>query len=273
MFKHCFIRKLTAFILNRWETFKHQSPSLRGFSFYLFPGYCLLCGVPSDRALDLCQLCEKDLPINQPCCQRCALPLTSNQLCGTCIARDPPFNQCTAPLRYDFPVDKLINRFKYSGKLNQGAILAQLLLDRLSEQYQATSPVKLHGLTLPLKQPQRPDVIVPVPLHWRRQFVRGFNQSEWLSHFLGRRLNISVDNKLIRRQKHTPPQQGMTRKQRQKNLKGAFRVTRHIGGQHVALVDDVVTTGSTVSELSRLLKKAGAAQVEIWCLARTPLEK
>ncbi|MDX2465059.1 MAG: double zinc ribbon domain-containing protein [Porticoccus sp.] len=273
MFKNYPTKVLAALIQKSWKILRNQTLSPRNFSFYLFPGYCILCGVHSNRSLDLCQPCEADLPINQPCCQRCAIPLASNYLCGACVTNTPPFNQCTAPLRYEFPVDKLINRFKYGGQLNQGAILAHVLFDKLSEQYQTTCSLVTPDPSLTTKQHRRPDVIIPVPLHWRRRFIRGFNQSEWLAHFLGKRLKIDVDHQIISRQKHTPPQQGMTRKQRQKNLKGAFHVTHRVDGQHIALVDDVVTTGSTVAELSLLLKKAGAAQVEIWCLARTPLEK
>ena len=264
---------------------------IRKHSFHLFPGSCLLCGTDTSRSMDLCLDCEKDLPVNNRSCIRCSIPLNhvppssvplsknhlppnhwvsghladdhqidshliNSHICGACIAHPPSFDRCVATLRYEFPVSSLISRYKYQGHFCSGAVLADVLLAELFKD-----------------QNQKPDLIVPVPLHWQRQFFRGFNQSQWLSQYLGRRLNICVDAHLLKRCRNTPPQQGLKRTQRQKNLKGAFQVNRPVEGQHIALVDDVVTTGSTVSELSQLLKRAGASKVEIWCLARTPLEK
>ncbi|WP_461480893.1 double zinc ribbon domain-containing protein [Porticoccus sp.] len=231
---------------------------VRRFSYRLFPGHCLLCGTPSGRPLDLCADCEADLPLNRPSCQRCALPLATapdgDLTCGACLARPPPFQYCVAPLRYEFPVDSLINSFKYRGQFSRGALLAELLLAAL-------------------QQTALPELIVPVPLHWRRQFQRGFNQAAWLASYLGRRLAVPVERQLLSRHRHTPHQQGGSRQQRLHNLRGAFRLNRSLSGQTIALVDDVMTTGSTARELSGLLIKGGAARVDIWCLARTPLEK
>ncbi len=236
-----------------------QKLMLRQLSYRLFPGHCLLCGSPSHRPRDLCRDCETDLPFNRPACLRCALPLPADQntpnICGACIARPPPFEFCLAPLHYKFPVDSLVNAFKHQGKFSRGALLADFLVTEL--QYKNTLP----------------ELIVPVPLHWRRQFQRGFNQAAWLANYLGRRLAIPVDHSLLRRHRHTPHQQGQTRKQRLANLKGAFHLNRPVTGKRIAIVDDVMTTGSTARELAKLLVNAGAARVEIWCLARTPLEK
>lgn len=271
MLKHA--QRLTTLVCKSWKKLKSRPISTRNFSFYLFPGYCILCGIHSARPLDLCLSCEEDLPVNLPCCQHCAAPLSAHRPCGGCITNNPPFERCIAPLRYEFPINKLISSFKYSGQLNRGAVLAHLLLQQISEKYQTINqPFEVNQSRI-TNRLELPDLIIPVPLHWRRQFVRGFNQSQWLAKLLGNRLNINVSNGLLTRQKYTPPQQGLTQKQRKKNLKGAFRINHRVDGKHIALVDDVVTTGSTVSELSLLLKKAGAAQVEIWCLARTPLEK
>ena len=237
---------------------------LHNLSFHIFPGSCLLCGVHSERPRDLCSDCENDLPANQLCCPRCAiplihtlLPLNNNQLCGQCISEPPPFDQCLAPLRYEFPINLLVSRFKYRGKFCNGVLLADILLKHI----------------LSTQSSEELDLIVPVPLHWQRQFVRGFNQSHWLAKYLGHHLNIPVNDQLLKRCNNTPSQKGLKRKQRQKNLKGAFLVNGNLTGKRIALVDDVVTTGSTVTEISKLLKKAGAKHIEIWCLARTPLEK
>jgi ComF family protein len=238
------------------------SAALQRGSYSLFPGRCILCSALSQRPLDLCGGCEAELPFNQLACLRCALPMNSNgstliksAICGKCIASPPAFTRCIAPLRYEFPINKLINGFKHHGQFSRGTVLAELLLCELTSQ-------KI-----------LPKLILPVPLHWRRQFTRGFNQAQWLAQYLGRRLNIATNTRLISRQKHTAAQQGLPRKQRLRNLKGAFRLNHNIEGKNIALVDDVVTTGSTIEELSQLLRKAGAEKVEIWCLARTPLEK
>ena len=249
--------------LSRTTTlFRRCSAAIQRGSYYLFPGRCVLCSALSKRPLDLCEVCEAELPLNQPACQCCALPmnaigstLINNATCGKCIANPPAFTHCIAPLRYEFPINKLINGFKHHAQFSRGTVLAELLLCELTS------------------QEILPELILPVPLHWRRQFTRGFNQAQWLSHYLGQRLAIPVDTRLLSRQKYTPAQQGLPRKQRLKNLKGAFRLNNDIKGKHIALVDDVVTTGSTTAELSQLLRKAGAKEVEIWCLARTPLEK
>mgnify|MGYP000846253587 CR=1 FL=1 len=241
----------------------HWTVALQRGSFYLFPGCCLLCGTLSNRPLDLCRECEADLPFNHSACQRCALPLQTLPVsssvfgfqCGKCLASPPDYTHCIAPLRYEFPVDTLINSFKHRGQFSRGSILAELLLRNIKA------------------QEALPDLIAPVPLHWRRQFVRGFNQAYWLARYIGTRLSIPVDSRLLSRHKHTASQQGLSRKQRLNNLKDAFRLNHDIEGKNIALIDDVVTTGSTMSELSRLLRKAGAHHVEIWCLARTPLDK
>lgn len=232
---------------------------LSKLGYRLFPGHCLLCNRPSGRALDLCADCETDLPFNKPACQRCALPLPAaapaNPFCGHCQANPPPFQIAVVPLRYEFPVDRLVNAFKHRGAFSRGALLAELLLREL----QGRSDL--------------PQLIAPVPLHWRRQFKRGFNQAGWLARYLGQRLDIPVEHRLFSRLRHTDQQQGQSRKQRLANLKQAFCLNRVATGKTIALVDDVMTTGSTVQSLAKLLEGAGAAGIEVWCLVRTPLEK
>lgn len=248
------------------KLFRSLAVAVQRSSYILLPGRCVLCGTLSRRPMDLCLGCEADLPFNQNACQCCSLPLghssqapldtgTNAAICGACITSPPSFSHCVAPLRYEFPTSKLINQFKHHGRFSSGAVLAELLLDELRD------------------RESLPDLILPVPLHWRRQFTRGHNQAHWLGHYLGQRLGIAVDTSLLSRQKHTPSQQGLPRRQRLKNLKGAFRLNRDLKINRIALVDDVVTTGSTIAELSGLLRKAGATHIEIWCLARTPLEK
>ena len=248
------------------ELIRSWAAAVQRNCYLLLPGCCVLCGILSKRPMDLCRGCEADLPFNQNACQCCSLPFghtsqpsqdveTNTAICGACLSNPPSFSRCVAPLRYEFPANKLINQFKHHGRFSSGVVLAELLLD------------ELRG------REALPNLILPVPLHWRRQFSRGHNQAHWLGHYLGQRLGIALDTSLLSRQKHTPSQQGLPRQQRLKNLKGAFRLNRNLDIKSIALVDDVVTTGSTIAELSGLLRKAGARHIEIWCLARTPLEK
>ena len=232
---------------------------LRLLGFSLFPGRCLVCGNHSGRRADLCPGCESDLPLNSNACRRCALPLRETvpaiAICGTCLADPPPHQSCIAPLRYQSPVNCLMNAFKHRGKFSAGAALAEMMLQQLHDHREL------------------PEWLVPVPLHWRRQWLRGFNQATWLAHYLGRRLAIPVATSLLRRTRHTAPQQGQDRRHRLANLKRAFALHGPVPPAHIALVDDVVTTGSTARTLAGLLINGGATRVDVWCLARTPLEK
>ena len=229
---------------------------------HLLPSSCILCGSTNCHN-NLCNYCQTDLPINHHACLRCALPLpnsaASNSLCGHCQHQPPAFDWIQAPLLYQQPVDQLINRFKHQGHLACGALLVKLLAGQLKT-YLNENPAA------------KPDVIVPVPLHWQRQFQRGFNQAGWVAMQLSRQLGTPLDYTLITRAVATSPQQGLTRKQRLRNLQQSFEVKKDITNLRIAVVDDVATTGSTLDTIARALKRSGAAVVYGYCLARTPLE-
>lgn len=222
----------------------------------LLPQPCLLCGQSNSGSL--CSECERSLPRldSYPWrCSQCSLPLTTNaSLCGHCLRTPPKFHQCVIPYSYSHPLDFLIHQFKYRKQLASGKQLAQLLAR--------------HCEQLP-----RPDLLVPVPMHWRKRWQRGFNQSELLARPLARHLGINLVQALERRH-HGHSQKGLGRAERMTNLRKAFRITpkyhAKIQGAHIALVDDVVTTTATARCLSEILIRAGAARVDIWALARTP---
>lgn len=219
-------------------------------------GYrCLLCGLagPAMHGTDLCTDCAAGLPRLVDHCPRCGLPLPTTQTCGRCLRDPPPYERCIAPLLYEAPVRQLIARFKYDGRLACGRLLCEELLHRLRRE--------------PVLQA---DAIVPVPLHWRRRWVRGFNQAEIIGDELSLHLHIPLRADLLRRIRPAPPQQGLGAEQRHRNLRAAFALTgAAIDGLDIALVDDVVTTGATATEIARLLLAAGAGSVQVWCLART----
>ncbi|MBK6960214.1 MAG: ComF family protein [Gammaproteobacteria bacterium] len=227
---------------------------MRSASFTLFPGRCLLCGNPSRRALDLCAPCEADLPYLDSACGQCALPLPAPGICARCQQHPPPFAISVVPCRHAFPIDHLIQRLKYGGELAQVAPLASLLATALRRRPE------------PL-----PQALVPVPLHWRRQATRGFNQALELANQIGKTLAIPVRPDLVRRARATPPQVGMARTERRRNLARAFVARAASMPEHIALIDDVVTTGSTMEALARCLGQAGAARIEVWAISRALL--
>ncbi|MFA5676920.1 MAG: ComF family protein [Pseudomonas sp.] len=222
---------------------------------------CLLClgsaaGIPDC----ICTPCLSDLPWLGSACRQCALPLPSeNMLCGQCQQNPPAFSQVIAPFRYAFPLDSLIPAFKYQHKLTYGRLMARLLQQAIVHHYQE-------------RQQRLPDLVIPLPLHRSRQAQRGYNQALELARPIGRQLAIPLDRRNLMRQRATTPQQGLNAQQRRQNLQAAFncRHPERLLARHVALVDDVVTTGTTVNEASRTLLDAGAASVSIWCIARTP---
>ncbi len=230
----------------------------------LTPTTCLLCGcaMRGDLLCAACELALPHLPIGGQCCQQCALPLkTSADYCGQCLHKPPAFSRTIIPFRYEYPLDYLIHSFKYRRQLTAGRVLGRALENCLQHTYSEQDwPI--------------PDLIIPVPLHWRRRWLRGFNQTEIIGHHLSRQLGIPLYSHLCRRTRHTPTQKGLSRTARQKNLRQLFRVARKgrpiIEGKTVVLLDDVVTTTATTREISRLLIQQGARDVHVWALARTP---
>jgi ComF family protein len=230
----------------------------------LIPTPCLLCGCTltrQDRNY-LCHQCLGSLPrLDSHRCECCCLPLlTPAPLCGECLDKPPAFSRAAIPFTYIYPLDFLILEFKYRHHLASGRCLSELLLGHIQQEL-ASGAIS------------RPDMLVPVPLHWWRQWRRGFNQAEILAHHLGKALDIPRLDTCQR--KHQPrSQKGLGRRARQANLRNIFRlkpgVQNSIRGKHITLVDDVITTGATARTLSELLIRAGARRVDIWALARTP---
>ncbi|MEH6586948.1 MAG: ComF family protein [Halioglobus sp.] len=220
----------------------------------LFPNYCCLCQWPCPGSLPLCQHCRAELVANPQCCRRCALPLaTDAPLCGGCQQQPPAYDKVIAPWLYCEYLAHIIGRWKFNRDRALTPLLANLWH---SGQLSSLPPI---------------DVVAPVPLHWRRQWQRGYNQAELLGIELARIYPwLSVNAHLVRRQRATQPQAGMDARSRSGNLGGAFTANGSCDNLRVALVDDVLTTGATASEVASTLKQAGAARVEVWCLARTP---
>lgn len=227
----------------------------------LAPCYCVLCGLPSKRALTLCQACEDEIPTNSPACPRCALPLhDAAPECGQCLRRPPAFATTLAPRLYTEPMSQFIKSLKFRGDLSLLPLLTELMAEAVASR---------------LDQRRPPDALIPMPLHWLRRWRRGFNQAELLARSLARhpRLRsacLSVDGGLCHRRRATRPQHGLDAKSRRRNLRNAIECRSSIDGLSLAIIDDVMTTGASADALARVLLKAGAADVEVWCCARTP---
>ncbi len=172
-------------------------------------------------------------------------------MCGQCAQQPPSYDRALALLRYAYPADRLVQRLKFNAQLH----LARLLGERLAEH------VARH-----VTQP--PQVILPVPLHRTRLRERGFNQALELARPIARHMDIPLDYRSCVRVRATTAQSLLPAAQRRRNIKGAFRVTRPIKAHHVAIVDDVMTTGHTVEEFAATLRKAGVKKIDVWVLAR-----
>jgi ComF family protein len=219
----------------------------------LLPSHCLLCGARGQGALSLCRECAADMPRNTMCCARCAVPLESPApLCGRCIKHAPPWGAAWVPFRYEWPLAQLESRFKFGGDLAAGRTLA--LLWGVSQ-----------------APPDLPAAIVPVPLHRSRLRRRGYNQALELAKPLAKRFGVSLLRDALRRTRTTRAQTELSAIQRRRNVRGAFAA--NLDGkapQHVAVLDDVFTTGATLAECVRVLKRTGIARVDVWALARAP---
>mgnify|MGYP000111261826 CR=1 FL=1 len=221
---------------------------------YLLPPTCILCGNAGFDYQDICQGCFNDLNRNIHCCYRCAESFeTANiapQLCGHCISLTPAFDETYAPFNYQSSIRHLITTLKFNRQYKNARLLAMLLANHLK------------------KTAEMPEVIIPVPLHKQRYQQRGFNQTFEIAKTLSTQLHIPVNTKSCIRHRDTPHQIALPAKQRHKNIKNAFKIRQPIKAQHVAILDDVMTTGSTVNELARVLKKSGVSRVDIWVCAR-----
>lgn len=221
--------------------------------------FCLLCSEPADASTPICTACETELPWLGDHCQTCALPLPAPGLtCGQCLQQPPAFERVAVPWTYSFPVDTLITRFKHNAKWPFGHLLGELLAQFLQHRFD--------------EDLERPDRLIPVPLATKRLRQRGFNQAAMLARWLSESLEIPCDETLLLRVQDTSAQQELKAEARKRNLRNAFALAPGacVAGRHLALIDDVLTTGATAQTLARLLMNAGAARVDVYCLARTP---
>lgn len=218
----------------------------------LVPSLCAVCcGWGPSR---VCPDCLARFAAPVPRCCRCALRVPEGtRTCGACLVAPSPLDGATAAVDYAFPWDQLLLAFKFHAALDLAPALAERL--RAAAQSPGQSP---------------PDLVLPVPQSPDRLRERGFNQA-WE---LARRLGLAADPHTLLRVRHTPHQLALPEASRAANVRGAFAVApsrrQRVAGRHVAVVDDVMTTGATGREVAKVLHEAGAASVRWWVVARTP---
>lgn len=217
----------------------------------LLPQCCILCGGQSHTDMAVCEGCLADLPFNLFACSSCALPVpASGMLCASCLSNKTPWQACHGVFSYQDPLPGLIQAMKFHGKLSYARLLGEIM-----------------GQWLALYA-QKPQVIIPVPVHARRMRERGFNQAVEISRPVARDLQLDMDLDYCRKIRSTPDQVGLAAKQRQTNVRGAFALSDDRDYEYVALLDDVMTTGSTLREICRLLHEHGVQRVDVWVVAR-----
>lgn len=234
---------------------------LAGIADLIYPPRCATCGMILEEAgpLPFCPSCEAGLHfIRSPLCPRCGMPFAAaageDRLCGDCLSTPRPYALARAVGLYEGTLLEAIQRFKYRGQVGLGRILGSLMADGIRGMWE------MGAFSL----------IIPVPLHRKRLRERGFNQSVILARAISGRCALPLDFLSLDRALFTKPQVGLGREERTANVRGAFTVRRpeRVKGERILLVDDVYTTGSTLSECSRMLLDAGADSVAVFTLAR-----
>src|SRR5690606_28585555 len=223
----------------------------------LWPARCLACAEPGRPGRDLCDACLGALPWNRHACAHCAIPLPAvasagPQACGACLRKPPPVQATRAAFVYAAPLDRLLPRLKFHRDLAAGRLLSQLMVQAFADA-------------------ERPQALLPVPLHRARLRERGYDQALELARPLARALRLPLLPDALRRTRATVPQSRLDATHRKRNLRGAFAVApRARLPAHVALVDDVMTTGATLHAAAAALRRAGVARVDAWMCARVP---
>jgi len=213
------------------------------------PTRCPACGL-AEHADPLCAGCHADLPWNRSACPGCAQPASTVALCSDCLQHPRRFASATSAFTYEGLARDRILGLKYRSRLDAANLLGRLAAQAFAEQADEI------------------DLLIPVPLHWRRLWQRGYNQSQELARIVAAELGLRVATRALKRVRAGQDQIGLDRKERRRNVRGAFVATRRLDGLRIALLDDVMTTGSTLDEIARCCRKAGARRVDAWSIAR-----
>lgn len=218
-----------------------------------FPQDCVLCNGPSQNGV-VCQECLATLPPHkQPACPQCGLWSPQGERCGSCIKTPPEFDKTIAAFDYEFPVIELMLAYKYGSRLALGDFFADHLMDKI-------------------KHEARPEILLPMPLHSSRLKQRGFNQAAEITKYISSQMNLQISLTSLIKTRDTLPQAKLPWEERRKNIKNAFDCIDTFSNMHVAIIDDVITTGASLNEAAKVIKKQGAKTVSVWVIARTQLK-
>jgi ComF family protein len=217
----------------------------------LLPGQpCVLCGSMSREGL-WCAACDAGLPyFNMPHCPVCALPTLAGEVCGHCLTHPPLFSDTTAAFSYAFPLDKLIQAMKYGEQLALARAFAK-------------------KLALCINKNALPDYVIPIPLHPAKLRKRGFNQSLLIAATIANELNLKLLPNVCQRVRDTPSQSTLPWQERSNNVRNAFQCDIDLTGKHIAMVDDVLTSGASLNAFAAAIQKQGAREISAWVVART----
>lgn len=233
--------------MNNWLKNNHKLNTMQQLG-KVFKQNCLLCAAKTETEACICTHCLHDLPKSPGLrCPQCGLK-TNGQICGSCLKNKPHYDNTHALYAYTYPVDAIIRHYKYNHALHLSQTLGSLLQEKIVD--------------------FDIDTIIPMPLHPERLKERGFNQSLELAKVIVKQRNISIDSASCSRIKNTPPQASLDLKDRTKNVKDAFSCKSRFDGMHIGLIDDVLTTGASLNELAKTLKKSGASRISCYVLAR-----
>jgi ComF family protein len=220
----------------------------------IFADTCALCRQVQSQQQPhlLCHLCWASLPRITVACRHCAVPLPMPGLCGRCVQDPLVPGFCIVALEHVGDTRVLIHQLKYANGLRAGRTLAHALLAAVTHNYHGT---------------QMPQCLIPVPLSWRNQTRRGYNQASVLAYTLAKHIGLPLLSGVIKR-RHGPAQHTLSQQQRLRGQNNTFTLNKPLPYKHVAIVDDVLTTGGTVTALSRLLSDAGTQKIDVWCASR-----
>ncbi|XKM13470.1 phosphoribosyltransferase family protein [Orbaceae bacterium ac157xtp] len=220
---------------------------------------CILCHLPLKLNWGICSQCASHFPYLPSTCPVCGLPLSDlKQPCHFCKKLQFKWDNLIAVADYKPPFPKLIQQFKSYNKVEYGYAFSRLLF--INWYYQ-----RLQNKVF------KPDLITCIPLHHHRYWQRGYNQSELLAKPLAKWIKCDYQPYLLSRTVNRSDQKMLSKTLRQTNISHAFDCQKELTGKTIAIVDDVITTGSTMNEACRLLKLCGATKIQVLCLCRTSL--